>query len=124
MTIRFTSDERVKITFEAFDVESESHCDYDYLVVHDGNSTSSPKIGLKMCGTSPSGTDMESSGNTMTLYFHSDSWTSRSGFRIYVNISEGTNIMSKLSGVKLLLCYRYIELIYSPDVKERYIYRR
>ena len=103
VTIRFGSDERVKIQIEGFDVESNLNCDYDYLVVHDGDSTSSPKIGLKLCGTSPSGTIMESSGNTMTLYFHSDSWTTRTGFRIYANVSEGTNIMPNLSGVKLLL---------------------
>ena len=87
--IRFAKDEIVNIFFEAFNVEFEDKCSYDFLAVHDGNGTDSPMIGSKMCGTDPEGTTMHSSGNLMTLHFHSDWAESRSGFKIYANDTKG-----------------------------------
>ena len=84
VTIRFAADQIVLITLEAFDVESESTCRYDYLAVHDGDSTSSNLIGSKLCGTDHVGSTIKSTGNTMTLHFHTDSSETRSGFKINV----------------------------------------
>ena len=82
-TIRFAAGEVVNITFETFNVETDEDCSYDYLAVFDGNSTSSAMIGSKLCGSSLSGTTLQSTGNTMTLYFHTDDVQTRTGFKIY-----------------------------------------
>ena len=75
----------MSITLEEFDVESNSACSWDYLAVYDGDSTSSPLIGSKLCGTSHNGTTIQSTGNTMTLHFHTDGSVIRRGFKIYAN---------------------------------------
>jgi len=85
VTIRFAADQIVSITLEAFNVESHSTCVWDYLAVHDGDSTSSNLIGSKLCGTDPAGSTIQSTGNTMTLHFHTDGSVTRSGFKINVN---------------------------------------
>ena len=84
VTIRFAADQVVSITLEAFNVESHSTCVWDYLAVHDGDSTSSNLIGSKLCRTDHVGSTIKSTGNTMTLHFHTDSSETRSGFKINV----------------------------------------
>lgn len=88
ITIRFATDEIVSIKFETFNVESHSKCHYDYLALHDGSSISSPIIGSKLCGTGPAGTTMQSTGNVMTLHFHSDRSQTRTGFNISANAGK------------------------------------
>ena len=85
VTIRFATDHMVAIRFEKFDVEhNRTNCGFDYLAVHDGDSTGSPMIGSKLCGTSPLGTTLQSTGNVMTLHFHSDGFGGKyGGFKIY-----------------------------------------
>ena len=82
LTITFATNAIVSLTFEDFNVEVDSSCDYDYLALHDGNSISSPIIGTKLCGTIPAGTTMNSTGNVITLHFYSDDSVSATGFRI------------------------------------------
>ena len=78
--------ERVRIRFEAFNVESHSSCRYDYLEVRDGDSSSSSIIGSKLCGgLIPSA--IESTGSSMTLVFHTDSSARAAGFKIVISIS-------------------------------------
>ena len=88
-TIRFASDEIVRITFEAFDVEEHDDCIYDYLEIHDGDGTSSPSIGSKLCGTGPLGNTLHSTGNVMTLHFHSDYSGAETGFKALVRVIKG-----------------------------------
>ena len=83
MTIRFSADQKVLLTVEAFDVEYQSTCSYDYLSVHDGFGYNEPMIGSKLCGSSLSGTTLQSTGNTMTLYFHTDDGQTRNGFKLH-----------------------------------------
>ena len=82
VTIRFAYNQVGAIMFEAFDVKRDTTCSFDYLAVHDGNDTDSPMIGPKLCGTSPAGTTLKSTGNVMTLHFHTDRTVTRSGFKI------------------------------------------
>ena len=92
VTIRFAADQVVRIRFEEFDVQLGSTlCPFDYLVVHDGENSSSPIIGSKLCGTSPGGTTIQSTRNVMTLHFHTDGGVVRSGFKIYAD--AGKNII-------------------------------
>ena len=67
-----------------FDVEEG----YDFLAIHDGESTDSPLMSSKLSGTSPSGTTMRSTGNVMTLHFHSDSRSTKTGFRLYAHVGK------------------------------------
>ena len=86
ITIR--SSERVRIRFEAFNIESHSTCAWDWLEVRDGDGTSSsPIIGSKLCGTDIPA-PIESSGDSITLVFHSDSSVQRSGFKILTEIGK------------------------------------
>lgn len=85
VTIRFAAEQIVSITLESFDVESHSSCGWDYLAIHDGDSTNSPFIGSKLCGSSHSGTTIQSTGNSMTLHFHTDGSVTRPGFKVYAN---------------------------------------
>ena len=72
---------RVSIQFESFDIEQESDCDYDWLEIREGASASSPLIGYKLCGSSNPGTIL-STGNSITLIFHSDGSVTASGFKL------------------------------------------
>ena len=45
-------------------------------------------IGSKLCGTSPAGTKLKSTGNVMTLHFHTDRYTVKSGFRIFADAGK------------------------------------
>ena len=85
VTIRFAEGERVAIQFEAFDIESHSSCVWDYLEVRDGDNENSNLIGSKLCGLTNPGT-IESTGNTMTLKFHSDGSVVKTGFKIRTSI--------------------------------------
>ena len=81
-TIRFLN--RVLLRFLSFDVEKHSSCNYDYLIVYDGPDDSSSQIGTKLCGnTKP--TEVESSGNTVHISFHTDGSVQKAGFRIVIS---------------------------------------
>ena len=88
ITIR--SSVRVRIRFEAFNIETHNSCAYDYIEVRDGDSANSNLIGPKLCGTTlPE--PIESSGSSLTLIFHTDHNTVRTGFRIITE--EGMNLI-------------------------------
>ena len=79
MTITFGG--RVLLVFESYDLQPGYSCEYDWLEVHDGNSSESELIGFKLCGNDIP-RPLESSGNSLTLLFHSDSSGTFQGFRI------------------------------------------
>ena len=65
---------RIKLTFETFRLESHSKCRYDYLQISFGAEEE------KYCGSDvPS--PIISSGNTMTITFHSDHTKVKKGFK-------------------------------------------
>jgi len=65
---------RIKLTFEAFNLESHSLCAYDYVQISFGSEEQ------KYCGSDvPS--PIISSGNTMDITFHSDRSVRRTGFK-------------------------------------------
>ena len=98
--------ERVRIRFEAFNVESHTSCRYDYLEVRDGDSSSSSMIGSKLCGDLIPDA-IESTGSSMTLVFHTDSSAIRTGFRIVVEL--GKNRLGKKE-------FKYFHLINPKNV--------
>ncbi|MHC1706922.1 MAG: M6 family metalloprotease domain-containing protein [Bacteroidales bacterium] len=67
-----TAGHYVKADFQSFDLEEEPNCDYDFLKIYNGPSSSSPLIG-KYCGSDSPGTvaSTDPSG-ALTFEFHSD----------------------------------------------------
>ena len=77
---------RIELRFIDFHLEgsSSSECRYDYLEIYNGRSTSSSKLGDKLCGASrPS--NKVSSSNRLYLRWKSDGDTNHSGFKITVS---------------------------------------
>merc|ERR1712241_164028 len=75
--------QKIELTFETFDVESHSNCDYDYVQISDG------KEEQKFCG-SDKPSPIKSSGNTMNITFHSDYSVSRDGFKATWKVVENS----------------------------------
>ncbi|MFO7789368.1 MAG: glycosyl hydrolase family 18 protein [Bacteroidales bacterium] len=80
-TIAPTGATQVSLEFLSFDIEagSGSACDYDYIEIFDGPDTASSSFG-KFCNTTGSPGLITSSGNALTVHFHSDGATVNEGF--------------------------------------------
>jgi len=73
--------ETIELTFESFDIESHRNCAYDYVLVSYGS------VEQKYCGsTKPD--PVISSGNTMTVTFHSDYSVNLNGFKATWKVAE------------------------------------
>ncbi len=86
VTIAPTGATTVDLSFAMFDVEAGSGsssppCDYDYLEIYDGPTTSSPLIGRYCNSNIPSGT-ISSTGGAVTIYFHTDPYVNEPGFEL------------------------------------------
>jgi len=86
-----SANNKIKVEFLSYDVEYEPSCGYDYLNIYDGNSTSSPLIGM-YCGTNSPGiiTSTDATG-ALTFSFHSDDFVTGNGWEAIVscvNINE------------------------------------
>jgi Zn-dependent metalloprotease len=74
----------VDLSFLFFDVEAGSsgtNCNYDYVRIYDGPNTASPLVGTYCNNNLPPAT-WSSSGNSVTIVFHSDGGLEESGFEI------------------------------------------
>ena len=86
ITIKFAR--RIRITFQDFHVDcceelSQGATDCDILQIFDGPDENSEQIGSDLCGgINP--TDVESTGSTMHLLFHTDELYESIGFQIEV----------------------------------------
>lgn len=80
-----TSENKIKVEFTSFDVEYDNNCDYDYLNIYNGPSTSSPLLGT-FCGTALPGpfTSTHSSGS-LTFRFVSDYSVTGSGWEAVIS---------------------------------------
>ncbi|XP_017555843.2 cubilin [Pygocentrus nattereri] len=70
---------RVTLTFNDLRLEEHGSCAFDYVEVRNGLASNAPRI-QRFCGTVPAGTEVKSSGNTMTVIFSTDSSVSNGGF--------------------------------------------
>ena len=66
-------------------MESQSSCAYDSLTLTDSGDGSS----VVFCGTDGAGYDYTSSGNVMTVVFHTDYSVTYSGFSIFYEAVGG-----------------------------------
>lgn len=85
--------QQVSLDFIMFDVEAGSQggliCDYDFLKIYDGPSTSSPLIGI-FCNNNLPPSTINSTGNALTLVFISDNAIQNKGFEIEWSCIEST----------------------------------
>ncbi|HTX88639.1 MAG TPA: C25 family cysteine peptidase, partial [Bacteroidales bacterium] len=73
-----TSGAEVQAGFTQFDVEPQANCDYDWLKIYDGSSTSGTLLGT-YCGTTSPGVVTSTTG-ALTFNFHSDYSDNYSGW--------------------------------------------
>ncbi|XP_070558027.1 dorsal-ventral patterning tolloid-like protein 1 [Ptychodera flava] len=89
-TISVAESDTVQLLFTSFDLEAHVHCQYDFVEVLDGDDmVSSPTIG-RYCGGEGSRPPriVESTGNKMTVIFHSDVSIHYEGFYAKYAISD------------------------------------
>ncbi|XP_066539114.1 cubilin [Hoplias malabaricus] len=77
--ITVPSGRRVTLTFNDLRLEDHGSCVFDYVEVFNGLVSNAPRL-QRFCGTVPAGTQVKSSGNTMTVVFSTDSSVSNGGF--------------------------------------------
>ncbi|MBI3133463.1 MAG: M4 family metallopeptidase [Bacteroidetes bacterium] len=74
----------LSLTINSFDVEAGSsgtNCNYDYLRIYNGPNTTAPLLGT-YCNNNLPPTTINSTGNSLTLVFHSDGGLELAGFDI------------------------------------------
>ncbi|XP_053373742.1 deleted in malignant brain tumors 1 protein-like isoform X2 [Mercenaria mercenaria] len=74
----------VQLKFQMFDLQAHSTCSYEYLVIYDGPSVTSPLIG-RYCGDVMPSAQIRSTSNTLTINFITDSSVTSAGFRAAYN---------------------------------------
>ncbi|XP_065550109.1 tolloid-like protein 1 isoform X2 [Lathamus discolor] len=77
--ISATPGQRVKLTFNEFEIEQHQECAYDHLEVFDGESEKAPILG-RLCGNKIPD-PLIATGNKMFLRFVSDASVQRKGFQ-------------------------------------------
>ncbi|XP_078540813.1 astacin-like metalloendopeptidase [Lissotriton helveticus] len=70
---------KISMTFTQFDLENFPGCGSDYLIINDGARSTSKTIG-KYCGNIQI-PHLVSTGRSLLLQFHSDSWVNAAGFQ-------------------------------------------
>jgi PKD repeat protein/murein tripeptide amidase MpaA len=80
---------KIEVEFTSFSVEDESSCDYDWLKIYDGSSTSSNLIGT-YCGNDSPGTIMATNTEgALTFEFHSDYSVTEPGWTANITCQGG-----------------------------------
>jgi hypothetical protein len=82
----------ITVDFQAFELEDEANCNYDYLTIHNGPNTFAPPIGT-YCGLNNPGivTSTHNSG-ALTFVFHSDPGVTKSGWEALITCSGPVGI--------------------------------
>lgn len=80
----------VQLSFESFDVEPDTNCTYDSVVIHDGPDEDSNRL-LLHCGTVvPEPNIIRSTGNVMYMRLRADGTRGAQGFKAnYTRVSYG-----------------------------------
>lgn len=111
-TIEAPQGYKIRLELSAFNLEADSTCRFDYLLIHDGPSVGSRELG-KFCG--PDGSSrigpVESTSNIMTVVFNSDSSMTNTGFQAYWYANNGQGLTSPAPTLTPFTPYRGGELI-------------
>ncbi|MBI9039433.1 MAG: PKD domain-containing protein [Bacteroidales bacterium] len=99
-----TSGAKIEIEFLSFSIEYQSSCNYDYLEIYDGQTTSANLIGT-FCGTDSPGTIISTDiSGALTFVFHSDYSETYSGWEAVISCIGG----SYLQTIPLGLGYSFV----------------
>lgn len=83
---------KIKVEFTSFNVEDDDNCDYDWLKIYDGATTSSTLFG-KYCGNNSPGTVLATNAQgAMTFQFHSDYSTTGNGWSALIRCNDSVGI--------------------------------
>ena len=82
----------IRVIFEEFKIEHRYNCGYDWLKIFDGIDTSTTEFGT-YCGNNSPGT-ITSTGNSLTFQFHSDRYTTKSGWKARIEVVEALPVLS------------------------------
>lgn len=83
-----TAGANIIVEFQQFDVEYNANCDYDWLRIYDGTSTSADLIG-EYCGTDSPGTvEANNDEGALTFEFHSDYSVTEPGWKAVISCSS------------------------------------
>ncbi|NXG41986.1 CUBN protein, partial [Psilopogon haemacephalus] len=77
----------VELNILALDIESHNSCDYDKLIIRDGDSSLSPELAT-LCGRDPPG-PIRSTGEEMFIHFTADASVTGAGFNASYHKSCG-----------------------------------
>lgn len=71
----------IRLRFKQFELENETQCTYDYVIIRDGNNGTSPLLG-QVCGQGSPGSSREfvSTRNRMWIQFRTDLSNEKKGF--------------------------------------------
>jgi len=83
-----TEGAKIIVQFLSFNVEFQSSCNYDWLKIYNGTTTSAPLIGT-YCGTNSPGTiNATSQSGALTFHFTSDNSVTMPGWKALISCSE------------------------------------
>jgi len=83
-----TTGANIIVSFIMFDVENNANCDYDWLKIYNGSSTSSPLIDT-YCGTTSPGTlEADNADGALTFAFHSDYSVTKQGWKAEISCTS------------------------------------
>lgn len=108
-TITAQPGRQIELTFQAFNLETANSCQYDYLEVYDGSSSSAALIG-RYCGASVPA-PITSTGNTLFVLFRTDGSVVRTGFTLsYVAVGTWLDHRARELGQQavLLRCSSFV----------------
>ena len=94
MTIYSPGASQIVLNILEFDIEagSDADCNYDYIAFYDGNSTSASMINSTLyCNTNGNPGMISSTGEYITIEFHTDGAANFAGFKIQYDCIGGDN---------------------------------
>ncbi|NVO20373.1 MAG: PKD domain-containing protein [Bacteroidetes bacterium] len=104
-----------QVDFSAFNLESGMFCANDYLKILNGNSISSPVMGVYCSNTSPGTKTASNASGALTFIFHSNNAVTLSGWNAAISCIEGVGSPLTLNATPF--SYSQIDLTWVPNVQ-------
>ncbi|EDV28197.1 uncharacterized protein TRIADDRAFT_53561 [Trichoplax adhaerens] len=99
-TIQMPVGARITLNWQNIDIEQQDQCNFDYVELRNGNSTTAPFVG-RYCGNNPPAT-FTSTGNNLYIKFKSDGSSSGNGFRLSYTLACGGILTSPTGSIQSL----------------------
>jgi hypothetical protein len=94
-----TEDQFVKVNFTSFNIEFHQNCEYDWLKIYDGTSTSAPLLGT-WCGSNSPGQIVASNAEgALTFWFQSDQSLTGPGWVAAIECTTAVGLDEKITSL-------------------------